>query len=356
LREDIQLKFDQKIYGPKAHQSTLTHLKQNLMGSLQCLFAFLVTAILSLSSTSVVAAKDCDQYLSARKNFSGFVRTTTGRDLYLKVEHPTQSQNIKQPVFLLHGLLDASTRFDELAAKLLKKGHPVIRADIYGFGKSLIQELKRNQGSHDFLKSLPFELNVTDVKDLIIWSQKKFNFGPLKVVGHSMGGGILGVLASDPQAHELFSHLTMITPYIYRLDRYHLEKIYGPWAKYYLPLLDPAMDVLMMNAAMEKRFKEHLDDLSHETPISESLKEALVTSAIATVKGLRDLNLLRFTRSYSSDLHVDVVISLNDELIPVQMQNLLTEALPKARVLKLNTTHMAPSEAPDELAIFVSGD
>lgn len=326
---------------------------------------------------------DCSDLLnSSIQDFHGFVRVSSGRDIFVQVEIPKGAQ-FKQPVFMVHGLLDSQKRFDKMAKLLLKKGHPILRMDVYGFGRSLVHELDRNNRDLRFLKSLPYETNVQDIADILSWQKKRFQFGKVLALGHSMGGGLLGALAASSKASDFMDRVVLVSPYIYRLDRYQLEnqmlnpwieKIFGRgpgriqsfWIDQYLSLNDPLVDLMFLNSYLSQRFSEHLDELSHDEIIqskgwNDQLKEALVVSAVSTVKGLRDLDLQTLVPHFSRALKVDLVIANQDELVPPSFQKKFGSKLEsrtvingkESEILVLEGSHMLPSELDEELADFL---
>lgn len=256
--------------------------------------------------------------VNALELFAGYIRVSSQREIYVRIQKP-QTGRVKEAVLLVHGLLDSHKRFDGMLEGLLRNGHPVIRVDLYAFGKSLTNELYRNEGSLQFLGDLPYETNVQDLKDLVRWAVSEFRFGPLQAVGHSMGGGLLAALASDPSMSEYLQRVLLVSPYIYRLEQFHLENQLL-WIESLLLASDP-------------------------------VKEALITSAIATVKGLRELNAMDLVPEFPSALPIDLVISEKDELVPLELQEQLAQALEQrnSRVYRLNAGHMVPSETPDAL-------
>lgn len=322
---------------------------------------FIFTAFFLPSAAQ--AANPCEVYLAqklqdSKKDFSGFIRVSSGREVFVRIQHPPKRDLKKDSVFLVHGLLDSSKRFDELTEKAIKDGRSVIRLDIYGFGKSLINELYRNKGDLQFLEEMPYETNVQDLKDIVIWLSQNQSLNSLTAIGHSMGGGLLAALISDKEMKQYIRRVVLVSPYIYRLEKYYMETyVINPWAwnpfvspflseflDRYLSMNDPMMDRVYLNSFLKEEFSSHLDEPGKEHEIDEALKEALVVSAIETVKGLRALNILDLIERIPQEVRVDQVLLEKDRLVPLDFQKKLSKALDRQRtdteIVVLNSGHM----------------
>lgn len=288
-----------------------------------------------------------------RGDFSGFVRTSTGRDLFVQLELPKKKplKKRQEPVVLIHGLLDSHRRYDAVTARLLAAGHPVLRLDLYGFGRSLTRELE-HQGSLDFLREMPFEKSVTDIQDVLKFAAAKFRFSSVRVVGHSMGGGLLAAALMDEEIQKIVRRAILVAPYIYRLERYHAEShlpgfgfFSNPVSRFWeRTVSDTMMDLGFFNEAMRDQIQDHVD---------ESEKKALVVSAVASVKGLRDLNVMDLVDDLPEETAVDLIVSTRDDLVPPRFQRKLGARLKERRksaaVFEIESGHMVPSENPEAL-------
>lgn len=336
---------------------------------------FFICTMLFALPLRAQAQSSCEAYLVQKlkisnKDISGFVRVSSGREVFVRIQHPLKKSS-KDALFLVHGLLDSRRRFDELTEKALSDGRSVVRLDIYGFGKSLINELNRNKGDLGFLKEMPYETNVQDLKDIVIWLDQHHSISSLTAVGHSMGGGLLAALVSHEEMKKYVRRLVLVSPYIYRLEKYYLEShIFNPWAwnpfippflsqilenlfragksafvDRYLSINDPMIDRVYLNSFLKEEFSNHLDELAEEHKIDEALKEALVVSAIGTVKGLRALNILDLIDQIPLEVRLDQVLLEKDRLVPLDFQTKLSKALKTQRtdseIFSLNSGHMS---------------
>lgn len=338
--------------------------------------AFRIFIFFMMSFFSVVPfanAASCSDQLAPKstKQFSGFLRVSSNRELYVKLESPKAVQ-AKGYVVLIHGLLDSHKRFDEMSKQLLKKGYGVLRMDIYGFGQSLVRELERNKGNLDFLTHLPYETNVQDLRDVILSVSKKFSIPNFQVLGHSMGGGLAAALLADSLAGQKINRVVMVAPYIYRMERFEIQsamKSTNPWRawmpkayndfwdeqtenfiKSFLNANDSVGASSYLNSLLKDQFEKHLEELGYGQATKE-VKNALLVSAIATVRGLRDLDVIALLDQIPSEEKMDLVISLKDSLVRPDFQEKLASNLNhrNSEIYRLNTDHLVPTEAPSEL-------
>lgn len=91
---------------------------------------------------------------------------------------------------IVHGYAEHGDRYAEMAAELNREGFDVWAADHYGHGQSAGQRADVSR----------FELFVEDLHEFIVHTvQKKSSASPLFLYGHSMGGAITLLYASQHQ-------------------------------------------------------------------------------------------------------------------------------------------------------------
>ena len=92
-------------------------------------------------------------------------------------------------VVLVHGYAEHSGRYEHVAERLVNHGYAVYALDLRGHGRS--------EGKRAFVRSMD-EL-VADVRDLLNRVRQREPGLPLFLLGHSMGGAIVGRLLVDSQ-------------------------------------------------------------------------------------------------------------------------------------------------------------
>ncbi|MCJ8278018.1 MAG: alpha/beta fold hydrolase, partial [Bdellovibrionales bacterium] len=110
----------------------------------------------------------------------------------------------------------------QVANRALADGYGVVRVDLHGHARTLVQNTRTSTESLDV--STSYKTNVTDVIQVLKAVKRDYGIDKPYLVGHSYGGGIVTAVAAHPFGKYLISNeVTVIAPYIYRIDGYQAE-------------------------------------------------------------------------------------------------------------------------------------
>lgn len=349
------------------------------------------------------AQKQCASYLVKARYYKGqkievvfsdFVLTDkqSKREMFLKIERPV-SGKVKGWKFLVHGLLDSHMGWESAANRLLAQGYGVIRPDLQGHARTLAKNFMNGVSSLDSAEN--YKINVTDVISILKLIASEYNIIKPDLVGHSYGGGIVTAVAVDPEGKKYIGrNVTVIAPYVYRIDGYQLESslyYFGglPFIKFIRSLMKPELRARIeaytsdrytnsfMKSLFEKHFIRMLDARVPKYRMSsinqikdierknqrlkerEEIIERHVGAAIEITKGIRDFDGREVVESFPKDVRLKLVLGGKDKLIPKDMEleffNLLLARGLDAELLELEGVgHMAPTEAPDIISKIIS--
>lgn len=306
--------------------------------------------------------------------YSGYVRVSSGNELFLRVDSPGWASP-KRWFLLVHGMMSNHRTYDKMSHLLLERGIGVIRLDLRGFSRSLVRELQIARANREELVAPPeihFSEHVSDIIDVIRFLDRKFQIRRPEAVGHSMGGGLIAALMSEPRTYDLLnSHATLIAPYIYRLEYRAAELLaFGnlpvPNPFFALEKLTPTIlrseterfvDRMVSNPQMRLMFGAFFDDLvrtglaelGDESP--ESLRSLQIDFGIASVKGMRALNSLQLLKELRDDVQMDMMFGtwdpITDRALAMKFGSVVQSR--GGKVIEVNAGHMVPSELPDQV-------
>lgn len=316
---------------------------------MRCSFTFLLAGLASVVISFSAHAHEVCEFSLETPIFQGMVQLKTGREIFVQIEAPTDE--IKGWYLLVHGLLDSHHAFDELTPRLLAEGYGVIRLDIYGFGKSID---KKQQVYIDY------QDNVTDLKALLILLKDQFKIERPQLAGHSMGGGLVLALLADRDVPALVApQATVFAPYVYRNEFYMAEKAasLGFGTPYTISSFDEWVprvfkmgteywiDSLVTAPQMHYLFSAFLKGLQAKRP-TQLDPEQQIRVAIASVKGLRDLNSIAEVGKIPRSIRLTTVLGKKDEVVELQLARKLGRRIEDrgGEMIELNSGHMVIDE------------
>ncbi len=118
---------------------------------------------------------------------STFLKLDKNRKIFLRSWHPENRNELKGVILIAHGYAEHSGRYDYTAKYFTDKQYSVYAPDHYGHGRS------------DGVKAdVPnFNLFVSDLQFVLRTIKELENNIPVFLLGHSMGGAISTILASE---------------------------------------------------------------------------------------------------------------------------------------------------------------
>ncbi len=289
--------------------------------------------------------------------------------------------------------MDSHVGWDRVANRALKDGYGVIRVDLQGHARTLNWQFQKNE--HPLNAHTNYRTNVTDVVQILKRIKSQFGIRKPYLVGHSYGGGIATAIAAHPFGKNLIaSNLTVIAPYVYRIDGFKAESIvyfFGglPFLNFLRKLIpesikshiesvttDPLIDRFM-----EKMYRKHfISLLEKRVPLyrrssidsylaqdmrtyrrlkneREEIIERHVQAAINITKGIRHYDGRETVDQLSPNLSMNIILGKEDKLVPVELEMEFLKALERSgisnRLLELNTGHMVINEAPRATLNFI---
>lgn len=331
------------------------------------------------------STQDCEQVLSAtpesaRQEFAGFIKTSTGAEVFTRIERP-KWRRVKGWFFLIHGLMDNHRAYDRVATQLLSQGYGVVRVDLPGFGLTLEHAIQLAHGNgRPYVPPVysDYRDDLKVLKDVLVHLRDDFKISQPQTVGHSMGGGLVLALMADPSAHDLLApEATVIAPYVYRLEYYLAEKIafFGFTTQGQLPTPDdwmPSMlrlapeyfmDMMVTNHQLRVAFGDFFDSLIQSRQIAlspnrlKALREQTVENGLAVMKGLRELNSLNMARALPPGAKVNLIYGDHDEVVEKGLARKLgySLSLRGGRIYEVNAGHMILEEQPEIVTRLILG-
>ncbi|OLN97484.1 putative monoglyceride lipase [Colletotrichum chlorophyti] len=206
-----------------------------------------------------------------------------GQKLYTKTWTPEGP--VKAKLVFVHGFSDHIGRYDELFLNLASRGIQVFAWDQRGWGRSAAKPAHRGLTG-------PTSRVLADVA-AFIRDKLPSPDAPIFVMGHSMGGGQVLVLASDPQYHDLVAEVRgwlLESPFIAFTpgeEPNFLKVFFGKLASRLLPKQQLVNEIpaenLTRDPAVQQSIRE--DELMHNTGTLEGLSGMLErTDALASGK------------------------------------------------------------------------
>ncbi|KAL0932997.1 putative alpha/beta hydrolase [Colletotrichum truncatum] len=203
-----------------------------------------------------------------------------GQKLYSKTWTPEGT--IKAKLVFVHGFSDHIGRYDELFPYLASRGIQVFGWDQRGWGRSVTKTAERGFTG-------PTSRVIADVAAFIRDKLPSPNC-PLFVMGHSMGGGQVLALASDPQYDDLVSQVRgwlLESPFIAFTpgeEPGFLKVFFGKLASRLLPRQQLVNEIPPENLTRDTTVQQSIrdDELMHNTGTLEGLAGMLErTDALA---------------------------------------------------------------------------
>jgi pimeloyl-ACP methyl ester carboxylesterase len=310
------------------------------------------------------------------------------RSMFVKIEKPLSGQEPTKWHFLIHGLMDSHLGWEAVTQKALENGEGVIRVDLHGHARTLAKDYQAGMKLLDTRDN--YRLNVSDVIQVLKRLRHDYGIRRPQVTGHSYGGGIATSIATHPFGKNLIdSKLTVIAPYVYRIDGYKAENtIFYMGGLPFLRVMqsfitdrfkarieafttDPLTDVFMTKM-YTKHFKKLLNqrvpELSevsirkikdssqrHERRQTRNFViEKHVEAAIKITKGIRSFDGRDVVDDLPSQIDFQLILGENDQLVPREMEveffNLLVDRGLNARLIEVEGAgHMVINEEPQEI-------
>jgi pimeloyl-ACP methyl ester carboxylesterase len=132
--------------------------------------------------------------LAKRGDFSGYVMTATGQELFVSVRLAKKNAGTQRPLVYLDGLAARRSRSDMMADKLRDDGgHTVISILLPGQGETLLRDLQKTRG-----RSISNDLRDTDQAAALIATLDALGvIEPVDIFGLSYGGAIAAATERD---------------------------------------------------------------------------------------------------------------------------------------------------------------
>lgn len=335
--------------------------------------------------------------------------TTQGRDLYYRIDDPTEKVSGREPVVLLHGLGDHSGRLNPLADQLLQKGHRVIRIDLHGHGRTLDHYLMGGGGLKD---PVPLDHQVEDVIQLLLSLRLK----SFILAGHSYGGGVASAIASKASSRQISARMkikkmVLIAPFVMDLRNYYQSGLLSKEALWdrYLKALGPMKNIRNMvqqgrdfadawmmlglarmmrlyqkgspmGGATIKNVEDHLEagserfmrtsyrryfeligkseGLAEQKGFEETI-EIQVESSIKATQGISKYSLFSPEfKPWSKTIETTIIAGTMDGLVPLDLLIKTKDHLEnqgyEINFSKIQSGHLIPQKSPDEVANLIS--
>jgi pimeloyl-ACP methyl ester carboxylesterase len=306
----------------------------------------------------------------ANELFSGYVRVSSGNELFLRVDSPGWAHP-KRWILLIHGLMSSHKSYETIGPQLVEEGVGIIRVDLRGFSRSLLREwqLAREKG---FELKAPTEIHfseyVSDIIDILTFLDHRFRIRRPEIAGHSMGGGLTVALMADPRGRALLTpRETLIAPYVYRLEYRAAERFtFGNLPVSNLFALEEFTPSVLRHET--ERFVDFLSEpqlravlgvyfddfvraglVDYGDEPSSQFRSLQIDYGIAAVKGLRGLNSLQLLSQLPSEVQTDLFFGTYDHIVDRGLA-LRLGTLVRSRggqVIEVDAGHMIPVEKPE---------
>ena len=201
-------------------------MESHLQRLTSVMWKFLCMSFLILICSQSQGALVCSEIFTDSSDviFEGYMTThkRLNRSMFVKIEKPLSGQEPTKWHFLIHGLMDSHLGWEAVTQKALENGEGVIRVDLHGHARTLAKDYQAGMKLLDTRDN--YRLNVSDVIQVLKRLRHDYGIRRPQVTGHSYGGGIATSIATHPFGKNLIdSKLTVIAPYVYRIDGYKAE-------------------------------------------------------------------------------------------------------------------------------------
>ena len=291
------------------------------------------------------------------QDYADYIRLPSGSELFVRIERPRKGVP-KRWILGVHGLLDSHRAWDGVAEGLIARGYGIVRPDLRGFARSL-------HDRHVIPAVIHYTENVRDIREAIVVLDERFGIKRPRLVGHSMGGGlVLALLGEDGIAPLVDDRHVIINPYVYRSEFYLAEKlnlaVHG-WAPALYQMWPQSLIDAYVNPQLRRTFDGYIRDLlrSREVEIEPArLRRVIrrqVEVAIGTISGLRDLDGLDAIKKIPPGLRVDEVYGSRDDVVePPLARKLGRKITERGGVLtELKGRHWLPEENPERIVDLI---
>ncbi len=304
--------------------------------------------------------------------------------MFVKIEKPNSTRPQKW-LFLVHGLLDSHIGWNQVANRALAAGYGVVRVDLHGHARTLV---KNHEISSEILSTTNnYKTNVIDVIEVLKRLHSDYGIERPYMVGHSYGGGIVTSVATHAFGKNLIADVvTVIAPYVYRIDGYQLENkwfLFGglPFIKFVRNLMPTEMRARMESMTSDIYTDQFMTKLytSHFTKLldkrvpkykksniyrlrtrslrrqrlaeREQIIERHVQAAIDITKGIRDYDGREAVELLPKETKLNLILGGKDNLVPRELEieffDLLKQKNITADLVEFpGIGHMVINEAP----------
>lgn len=242
-----------------------------------------------------------------------------------------------KPLVLVHGLLDSSEGWDDLARSTRR---PVIAIDLPGFGDS----------------SQPKSPNVESYADDVMKTVDSLGLKSYTLVGHSLGGAVAAAMAEKDK--DKISSLVLMAPagfgHIRVAEAANLP-ILRNIHKISLPLF--LSNPLLVNAVYATAISHHKLPSRELLTRLEKSSSKVGTGAVSAVEALANAGTSKtafFRRHLDYQGPVHALWGRHDQLVPTDHSRGVAHALPQAKIQVWDDMgHHPQYERPDLLAQYI---
>lgn len=252
--------------------------------------------------------------------------------LYLEHSAPTKGN---LTYVLIHGLGDQSSKWGPLSSHLVNEGFGVLKVDLHGHGKTLKRFLDREGYPPS---RIDYRDQVKDLKKILMDPR----FERIHLVGHSYGGGIALALSAEPELTSKIVQVSLLAPYVQRLDRYMVNRSLPPamlaWKNLYQAFIPTDITDFYLDFTsvpfMKSSFRKYFETLGEKSDLP---LEHRVDAAVATTVGIRGLDMLTAPLTIPKNIPFQLYIGNQDRLVPSDMLIQFYEKM-RNRGYKINYT------------------
>lgn len=144
---------------------------------------------------------------------------SSGRKMAVIFEKSSLVTTTKKEVFVMvHGVGETAEAHTQLATEMRQKGFDVLRVNLQGHGKTLIEQNKNSEVPY----VIPAEDNIADLAEVL----QRMGSRDIILAGHSYGGGIsLGAVQKLGNSAQNIKKVVLFSSYVKSLDKYYMDSI-----------------------------------------------------------------------------------------------------------------------------------